>query len=446
MQIASKIHAFVAWIFKGSPTASYLSDLIKAHLWGAHLQGLFPSERESLCYLFARSLTGIDRLHLPRSDFGNCSGAIADELDAQLVLAVIVGCDHGLSVIGEHFDHILIDEDPQGGCFARLEFKWSVDGPHAKRLLSGIHPNRKTGLAFDITTNVQAKLFCRVWREGDLQLPRVTDCAIQGLRHAASQRDVSMHVRGVSKRFEFPQWLDSQDSVLWEAEFTRKGLNCGLGGGDVAPSPHDASAIGSEDAFGGEAVPAVPIHSGVEFGIELLVLPLAEVVAAAEGVADAEEHPLVADAEEVGAGDVFGGLDIGHVVGEEAAEVVPVLEVGRFEEGWRFSAAGRSAGKRVVNAVIDPGVGVPVGDEACILSGLDTWNDRHRLGPLFEVVALGDLNLVSARALAVIDDGGLAFFGEESGAAEHSVACCSCREGGGMPLPVDHVFAGDVGK
>ena len=59
----------------------------------------------------------------------------------------------------------------------------------------------------------------------------------------------------------------------------------------------------------------MPVHSGMKFGIEMLVLPVAEIITATEGVADAEEHPLVANAEEIGAGDVFGWLDTGHVVG-----------------------------------------------------------------------------------------------------------------------------------
>ena len=39
--------------------------------------------------------------------------------------------------------------------------------------------------------------------------------------------------------------------------------------------------------------------------MKLLVLPFAEVVAAAEPVADAQEHALVAELEEIGAGDVL---------------------------------------------------------------------------------------------------------------------------------------------
>ena len=45
----------------------------------------------------------------------------------------------------------------------------------------------------------------------------------------------------------------------------------------------------------------------------------------------------------------------------------------------------------------------------------------------------------------MIDDGGLSISGQKSGAAEHLVSHVGRREGGGMPLPVNHVRAGDMG-
>ena len=66
---------------------------------------------------------------------------------------------------------------------------------------------------------------------------------------------------------------------------------------------------------------------------------------------------------------------------------------------------------------------------------------RDGLGPLVQVVVQRKGDLVSAGTLAVVDDGRLAFLGQERRAAEHSVARLGRREYGRMPLPMDHVRA-----
>jgi hypothetical protein len=65
----------------------------------------------------------------------------------------------------------------------------------------------------------------------------------------------------------------------------------------------------------------------------LLVLEVAQVVAGAFRMADAQQHPLVADLEHIAAGDVLVLRDaqVSRVVGvQQVAQVGPVLEVGDF--------------------------------------------------------------------------------------------------------------------
>jgi hypothetical protein len=52
------------------------------------------------------------------------------------------------------------------------------------------------------------------------------------------------------------------------------------------------------------------------FRIELLVLPLAEIIAAAEAVTYAQKHVLVADLEEVRTGDIFVDVHVPDTVGK----------------------------------------------------------------------------------------------------------------------------------
>jgi hypothetical protein len=123
----------------------------------------------------------------------------------------------------------------------------------------------------------------------------------------------------VAERFEFAEGLDAQDTVVRQAQLTRQRLDGfavhlairhAAGG---KPDPHDATAVGCEQALGGEELnppwrPAIealfipaPVHASVFLRDELLGLrvPIAQIVAAAERVADAQQHPLIAERKEV---------------------------------------------------------------------------------------------------------------------------------------------------
>ena len=66
-----------------------------------------------------------------------------------------------------------------------------------------------------------------------------------------------------------------------------------------------------------------PTHLGMGFGEELLVSPVANVVTAAEAMADAEEHVPVAQLEEVWTGHVLVERNTGNAVGEQVAHELP---------------------------------------------------------------------------------------------------------------------------
>ena len=155
-------------------------------------------------------------------------------------------------------------------------------------------------------------------------------------------------------------------------------------------------------------------------------------------MADAQQHPLVAEREEVGAGDVLAEGHVGQVVPQEVADERPVLQVLRLQQR-RLLAAGDG----VVGVADEEAIRVPMADlrlRAVRVPHLDGIG----LLPGGEPPVLGDGDLVSARCLAVIDGGGLAFLGDETGAAEHAVAGEGGLELRRLPGPVQHVGAGDM--
>ena len=138
-------------------------------------------------------------------------------------------------------------------------------------------------------------------------------------------------------------------SRLGQAEFARQGLDRLCQQPLVQgrqPGPHDAAAIGCEHAFGREEIPhrqmdmrsltlLRPVHAPVCFRDELFVLrvPVAKVVAAAVGMADAEQHPLARrSGKEIRAGDILADGDVIRFVGEKVADVSPVLQIRGFQE------------------------------------------------------------------------------------------------------------------
>ena len=60
-----------------------------------------------------------------------------------------------LSVIGEHFDHAFIDEDPQGQVFSLFQFKRWFDIPNSQNLTRFARRNREaTAAAFAIDDGI----------------------------------------------------------------------------------------------------------------------------------------------------------------------------------------------------------------------------------------------------------------------------------------------------
>ena len=169
-----------------------------------------------------------------------------------------------------------------------------------------------------------------------------------------------------------------------------------------------------------------------------LVLKAAQIIAASNPVTQAEQHPLVPQAEHVRAGDVFIARHIqgGHPAVKQVAEILPVPQI-RGPHQVRIL----SAGDRVVGLSVEPAVGIPVSHlRKC--SRPDSGVHRHRLRPAFQQIVLGKRDLITAGALAVIDDRRPASLGQKAGAAEQTVPHGGGGKRGRMPFPMDHVRAG----
>ncbi len=73
--------------------------------------------------------------------------------------------------------------------------------------------------------------------------------------------------------------------------------------------------------------------------MELLALPVPKIIPATKAMADAQEHVLVAQLEEVSAGHIFVDRDARNAIGQEIADIFPLAaESGRFRDGWVFPA------------------------------------------------------------------------------------------------------------
>ena len=104
--------------------------------------------------------------------------------------------------------------------------------------------------------------------------------------------------------------------------------------GFADPAPEESPTLVVFQGFGSSEQAAELAELAVDLRVKLLVLVAADVVLgpAVGQVGVHEEHVLVAEWEEVGAGAVFdflGPLAVGSV---EGAEVLPVAQVGGLEE------------------------------------------------------------------------------------------------------------------
>ena len=252
----------------------------------------------------------------------------------------------------------------------------------------------------------------------------------------------------VAELFEFLGGIDPEGAVVAEGEDAGEGHGAApaevvLRAAIEDPGPHDAAALVVEEAFGGEAGAAGPVHAMVRLGNELLVLPAAQVVAAAAGVGDAEEHVLVAQGEEVGAGDVFEVVDARHVVGQERADVFPLVELGGLEDRGRVAAE-----DGVVGVALEPAVRVPGAIELALGTAVRGIGDDRiggELGPAVEILVAGRGDAV-AGIDAVIEHDGLALLADETVAAEDAAVDVARprKEVGRVPPPMEQVVAGGV--
>ena len=183
-------------------------------------------------------------------------------------------------------------------------------------------------------------------------------------------------------------------------------------------------------------------------GQELLILKIADEITAAQLVADAQEHPLLPQLEHVGAGNILvssnSELFLIKVRMEQLADVVPVLEVFGLHDYRRFLVA--TAVHSIVDPIVDPDIGIEVRHISHELAVLIPWGHFMRLSPLIQVVVEGVGNPVPIGSLTMIDHSWPAVFGDKTGATEHTVPHGCRSQHSGVPLPVYHVFAGNMGE
>ena len=367
---------------------------------------------------------------------------------------VHVAAHQRLPAIGEDFDEVFIHEDAEFHIFARRQVghgKGRLGGADADR--SGLGPQddgQPPGFPIAEETEAETLAGGLVARDGDADFrgfggqlgERVPDHRAGRRFGANGNRDVLLHDRLGAQRFEFAQRLDAQDAVGGQTQFARQGLDAPPADGRKfamargQPSPHDPPPVGGEHRFGGEEVLpdfadgivlAPPVHPPMVLRHEFLGLriPLADVIAATEHVADAKQHPLacpelcrgVANREKVGAGIVLPEEHIRREVLEKIADVGPRFQVLGLEQG-HVVRRGKTGGDGIVGVADEEEVRIPakpVGDVVLDFEGI-------RLFPPGKLVVLGDDDVVSLRSLAVVDGGGPALLGDEAGAAEHAMA------------------------
>ena len=80
-----------------------------------------------------------------------------------------MGRDHCLSVIGEDFDHVLVDEDSKGQRLSWFQFEWSGYGSDSQDLLTRNDTNWEAGAAVGVALNIQSELLSSGGSEIQLQ-------------------------------------------------------------------------------------------------------------------------------------------------------------------------------------------------------------------------------------------------------------------------------------
>ena len=130
----------------------------------------------------------------------------------------------GLSVIGEHFDHALIDEDPQGQVFSLFQFKRWFDIPNVQNLTLFARRNREAAAPVFGAQDLDPKITGRWGVENKLQFHRVARHFLQQVFRIALHRDVPLLLRIAAELFEFAQGLDAQHAILRKAELTGQRL------------------------------------------------------------------------------------------------------------------------------------------------------------------------------------------------------------------------------
>ena len=191
--------------------------------------------------------------------------------------------------------------------------------------------------------------------DGQAEFDGISTDVLLDRRHSAFHDEVPGAFLIVTQLIQLAQRLDAQHAVVGQAQFARQRLDAAGSEGQAGtaaaadgridqPGSHHAAAIRSHQGFRGEEMVAVPAHQAVKIRQKLLVLEVTQIVTAAEVVADAQQHPLLADLEGVGAGDIFplGHAEIGReVVMQQRPDLSPCFEVGRLHQDRVVAAAER---------------------------------------------------------------------------------------------------------
>ena len=159
--------------------------------------------------------------------------------------------------------------------------------------------------------------------------------SVEGAFFARRQGDVGVVLLVVAQVAEFLDGVNAEGVVGGGAEVPGEGHDAAPAvvrpvAGFADPAPEESAALVVDERFGAGQQAAEVAEATVAFGVELLILVAADVVLGpAVGLVGVhEEHVLVAEGEEVGAGAVFDFVGQAAVGLVEGAEVLPVHQVG----------------------------------------------------------------------------------------------------------------------
>ena len=203
------------------------------------------------------------------------------------------------------------------------------------------------------------------------------------------------------------------------------------------PGPHDSSALLVAQTLRSKENIVGPTHLPVSLRIELLVFPLANIVAAAHPMADTEQYVLIPQPEQFRTGDIFIEGDPVDAMSKQVANVAPLtVHGGGFGNGRMLTTE-----NRVVMPVFIPRKGIPR-SIALLTRSMARRRRRDRicrqLLPVIEIVIERNCERITLPHL-VIANGRHPVFIEKAVATVHTL-----NQSRGVVTPVAQIGTGHM--